>query len=264
MLVVLSPAKNLDFDSPHPPAAATKPVFAKEAAELVETARALSATQIRRLMGVSPKLAEMTHARFEAFRTTGRADGARPALYAFNGDVYQGLDAYTLGTDDVVAAQERLRILSGLYGVLRPLDAIQPYRLEMGLKFKNRRGGSLYEFWGDAIAKELDKAAAHSGGERLVVNLASEEYFSAVDPAALKSPVIAVQFREEKDGKLRSLQFFAKRARGALARWIIRQRIDKGDDIRAFDIDGYRWRRDLAKNGVLVFTRPQPPLKKPA
>lgn len=260
MLVLLSPAKNLDFSSPAPNAATTKPVFAKEAGELVETARALSATQIARLMGVSQKLAELNRERFRVFKTSGRIEGARPAVFAFNGDVYHGLDAKTLNADDLAFAQDHLRILSGLYGLLRPLDAIQPYRLEMGLKLKNPRGASLYDYWNARIAKETEKTAA-ALSEPLIVNLASEEYFSAVDRKALKSPVLTPAFREEKDGKLRSLQFFAKRARGMMARWIIQKRIERAEALKGFDAGGYRFRHDLSTAESFVFTRPQPPLK---
>ncbi len=260
MLVLLSPAKNLDFDAPVPETAATKPVFAKEAGELIETARELTASQIARLMGVSQKLAELNRDRFASFKTSGKAERARPAVFAFNGDVYQGLSAKTLQADDLAFAQEHLRILSGLYGVLRPLDAIQPYRLEMGAKLKNARGGSLYDFWGARIAKEIDKsAAAHA--DRAVVNLASEEYFSAVDRSALKAPVIAAAFKEEKNGALRTLQFFAKRARGMMARWIVEKRAERRADLKEFDAAGYCFRNDLSSEELFVFTRPQPPLK---
>ena len=260
MLVLLSPAKNLNFDAPHPEFAATKPVFTKEAGELIETARTLSAPQIARLMGVSQKLAELNRDRFAAFKTTGKAEHARPAVFAFNGDVYHGLSAKTLQADDLAYAQDHLRILSGLYGVLRPLDAIQPYRLEMGAKLKNARGGSIYDFWGARIAKEIDKAAAgHDDGA--VVNLASEEYFSAVDRGALKAPVVAVAFKEEKNGALRTLQFFAKRARGMMARWIVEKRAERRADLKDFDAVGYRFRNDLSSDEFFVFTRPQPSLK---
>ena len=257
MLIVLSPAKNVDFETPHPVVPTTRPVFARDAAALVEIARTLSPARIAKLMGVSDKLAVLTQARFRDFRTDGRAPGARPSLFAFNGDVYHGLDAYALGADDLARAQERLRILSGLYGVLRPFDLIQPYRLEMGLRFRNPRGATLYDFWGARIAQELDKAAA-AHRERAILNLASEEYFSAVDRAALKARVVAAAFREEKDGKLRTLQFFAKRARGAMARWMIRNRIDDPADCAAFEDGGYRLRRALSTPELLVFTRPQP------
>lgn len=261
MLVVLSPAKNLDFDSPLPSTPTTKPAFARDAAVLVATARALSATRIERLMGVSPKLAALTRERFAAFRTEGRVEGARPAVFAFAGDVYQGLDAYRLPADALAFAQDHVRILSGLYGVLRPLDLVQPYRLEMGLRLKNPRGATLYDFWGDRIARELGKAAA-GHADRTVVNLASDEYFSAVDVAALGAPVVSAAFREEKDGKLRTLQFFAKRARGAMARWIALNRIESRAALTAFDADGYRWRPDLSSPDLLVFSRPQPPAKR--
>lgn len=260
MLVVLSPAKNLDFETPFPDIAGTRPVFQKDAAALAETARTLSAARISKLMGVSTKLAELNRARFAAWRADGKGVTTKPAVFAFHGDVYLGLDAKTLDTDDLVWAQDRLRILSGLYGVLRPFDLIQPYRLEMGLRLANPGGATLYEFWGDRLARELGKAAgAHE--DRSVVNLASEEYSSAVDRSALKAPVIDVAFREEKDGRLRTLQFFAKRARGMMARWIIRNRVDTAKSLGDFDEAGYRLRQDLSAADRLVFVRPQPPLK---
>lgn len=260
MLVLLSPAKNLDFASAHPNVAATKPLFTKEAGVLVETARALSSGQLARLMGVSQKLAELNRMRFADFKTSGAAPLQRPAAFAFNGDVYRGLDAKTLSSDDLVFAQDRLRILSGLYGLLRPLDAIQPYRLEMGSKLKTPRGASLYQFWGPQIAKQIDKTVS-GHADSAVVNLASEEYFTAVDRAALKAPVIAAAFRDEKDGKLRTLQFFAKQARGAMARWIIENRIERSAALTEFNGGGYRWRSDLSTDELLVFARPQPPVK---
>lgn len=260
MLVLLSPAKNLDFASPCPESAGTRPVFAKEAGALAEVARCLSAAQLARLMGVSQKLAELNRERFAAFKASGKVEGARPAAFAFNGDVYRGFDARTLGQNDLAYAQDRLRILSGLYGLLRPLDAIQPYRLEMGLRFKTPRGATLYDFWGARIAEEVDKTLrGHADGA--VVNLASEEYFLAVDRAALRAPTIAATFREEKDGKLRTLQFFAKRARGLMARWIVRERVERRSALTGFDAEGYRWSRELSSDETLVFVRPQPPLK---
>lgn len=260
MITLLSPAKNLRFEGPYPAVAATKPQFAKDAAALVGVARDLSTAAIKRLMGVSTKLAELNRDRFRDFVTSGRAEITRPAIFAFNGDVYQGLDATTLDDAELRFAQETTRILSGLYGLLRPFDAIQPYRLEMGVRLKTPRGATLYDYWGDAIAKEINKAVA-SHQDQTVVNLASEEYFSAVDRDVLQAPAVSVVFREEKDGALRTLQFFSKRARGMMARWMIRHRIEKADDLRAFPDGGYRYAAALSAPDRLVFTRPQPPAK---
>ena len=260
MLVLLSPAKNLDF-APHdgaPPA--TKPALTKETAELVAAARALSAADIRRLMSVSEKLAELNRARFADFKTSGRIEGAKPAALAFNGDVYQGLAAKSFSADDFAFAQEHLRILSGLYGLLRPLDAIQPYRLEMGARLKTARGPDLYAFWGDRLAREINRILA-GHDDPTIVNLASQEYFGAVDAASLKAKVVTALFKEEKDGALRQLQFFQKRARGAMARWIVKNRVTRAADLARFAEDGYRLRKDLSDESTMIFTRPQPPLK---
>jgi len=260
MLILLSPAKNLDFESDLPDVATTKPVFAKRTAELAEVAKKLSRADLRRLMGISEKLADLNHERFQAFRTSGRIPGARPAALAFAGDVYQGLDAKTLDTDDLEHAQGVVRILSGLYGLLRPLDAIQPYRLEMGTRLKNPEGGDLYAFWGDAIAKEIDRALKGHDDPR-VVNLASNEYFKAVDRKALKAPVVSPVFKEEKDGRMKSLMYYAKRARGMMARWAVETRAARAEDLKDFDAGGYRFQPKLSEDGEWVFARPQPAAK---
>jgi len=261
MLILLSPAKNLNFDpAPHAPKA-TRPAFAKEAGELSETTRKLTRAKIKTLMGVSDKLADLNYERFQAFAANGKAPSVKQAALAFNGDVYQGLDANTLDADDLAFAQERLRILSGLYGLLRPLDAIQPYRLEMGSRLKNPRGNNLYAFWGDKIARAIDKAVgAHD--DPTVVNLASNEYFSAVDRNALKAPVVTPVFKEEKDGRLKSLMYYAKRARGAMARWAVERRIETAQGLKDFDADGYRFRPEGSDETTWLFTRPQPAPKK--
>ncbi|MEM9014056.1 MAG: peroxide stress protein YaaA [Pseudomonadota bacterium] len=260
MLIVLSPAKNLNFDSiPHAPKP-TKPRLLKDTAELADVTRNLTKSKLKSLMGISDALAELNFERFQAFRTSGKISGTKSAAFAFNGDVYWGLEAKTLSTEDLEFAQRHLRILSGLYGVLRPLDAIQPYRLEMGSRLKNSRGANLYEFWNDRIAIELRKATK-TDEDKTIVNLASKEYFSAVDRSILKAPVIAPVFKEEKDGKLRSLQFFAKRARGAMARWAIQQRIERAADLKAYNVDGYAFQPSLSDDETWIFTRPQPPKK---
>lgn len=263
MLILLSPAKNMNFDPAPAAPAPTKPALIKDAGALAEAARSLSKARLKALMGVSDKLADLNHQRFQALRLDGKSDSAKPAALAFNGDVYLGLDAKTMSKDDLAFAQDHLRILSGLYGLLRPLDAIEPYRLEMGSKLKNPRGGDLYSFWGDTIAREINKAAkGHK--DPTIVNLASQEYFTAVDRAALKGRVVTPVFKEEKDGRLRALQFFAKRARGRMARWIIDKRIENAADLKKFNRDGYRFDKSGSDETTLLFTRPQPPLKQPA
>lgn len=260
MIVLLSPAKNLNFDpAPHAPAA-TKPALLKHTAELAETTRTLTPTKLKKLMGISDKLAELNHERFQALRADGKSNSAKQAALAFNGDVYLGLNAKTMSAEDFAYAQDHLRILSGLYGLLRPLDAIEPYRLEMGSKLKNPRGKDLYAFWGEIIAKEIDRATkGHE--DPTVVNLASAEYFKAVDRGALKAPVVTPVFKEAKDGRLRTLQFYAKRARGLMARWIVDNRIDKAGDLKKFSVEGYSLDKTGSDDATLLFTRPQPAAK---
>ncbi|MFN3959548.1 MAG: peroxide stress protein YaaA [Parvularculaceae bacterium] len=260
MLILLSPAKNMNFDDAPRGLSPTVPEFLKDARELAAAARALSAAQLAKLMAISPKLAELNHQRFQAFRGDGKSNVQKPAALAFNGDVYLGLDARTMTADDFAYAQRHVRILSGLYGLLRPLDAIEPYRLEMCSDLKNPRGKNLYEFWGDSLAKAINRdVAAHE--DRTIVNLASNEYFSAAAAAALEFPVVTMSFKEEKDGKLRSLQFFAKRARGLMARWAIDNRISRAEDLKRFSAGGYKFRRKESGEHDWLFTRPQPPAK---
>lgn len=263
MLILLSPAKNMNFDpAPHAPKA-TKPLFLKDADELSLTTAKLTKPKIKSLMKISDKLAALNHERFQAFRAGGKSNSLKQAALAFNGDVYLGFEAASLDAEELAFAQGQVRILSGLYGLLRPLDAIQPYRLEMGSRLKNPRGKNLYEFWGGKIAGELDKALA-GHADPTVVNLASNEYFGAVDLKSLKAPVVTPVFREEKDGELRQLQFFAKRARGMMARWAAQNRVERAEDLKGFDVEGYAFRPDQSSSELWVFARPQPPLKKPS
>ena len=256
MLFLLSPAKSLDF-SPGPEGArTTRPRFAADTAELAAVARELSRADLRRLMGISEDLAELNHQRFQAF---GRRRGAGlQAAFAFAGDVYGGLDARSLDPEALDWAQDRIRILSGLYGLLRPLDRIEAYRLEMGTRLRTPRGVGLYAFWGDRIARALN-ADTRGHPDRTIINLASQEYFSAVDLAALKQPVISPRFVDEKDGEGRVLGLFAKRARGLMARWAIDNRIERCEDLKAFDVAGYRFDPAASSEDDWVFSRPQPP-----
>lgn len=263
MLMLLSPAKNMNFDPAPGAPRATKPMFLKDTAELSGVTRKLTKSQIQELMRISDNLAALNHERFQAFSADSKSPSLKAAALAFNGDVYLGLDAATMSKDDFAFAQDHLRILSGLYGLLRPLDAIQPYRLEMGSRLKNPRGKDLYQFWGSQIAIAIDKALAGHADPTLV-NLASIEYFGAVDRDRLKAPVITPVFREEKDGEARTLQFFAKRARGMMARWAAQNRIEAASALKDFDVDGYRFRPGDSTNDNWVFARPQLPLKKPA
>lgn len=253
MLILLSPAKNMNFDPAPGAPRATRPQFIGDTNELSKTTKALTRGKIRSLMKLSEKLADLNYERFQAFD----GKGGKPAALAFNGDVYLGLDAKSLSGDDLKFAQDHVRILSGLYGLLRPLDGIEPYRLEMGSRLKNPRGANLYEFWGDKLGRALN-AAVKAHDDPTVVNLASNEYFSAVDQKALKRRVVTPVFKEEKDGALRQLQFFAKRARGAMARWAVQNRITKADDLKRFNVDGYKFREGDSSDDLWLFTRPQP------
>ncbi len=260
MLTLLSPAKNLNFDPVPAAPRATKPVFLDDVSALSETTRKLTKFKIKNLMGVSEKLVDLNYARFQAFETAPKAKHTKQAALAFNGEVYLGLDAKTLSAEDLKFAQDHLRILSGLYGLLRPLDAIQPYRLEMGSRLKNPRGTNLYDFWGPSLAQEINKILKRHD-DPTVVNLASNEYFSAVDKDTLQANVITPVFKEEKDGRLRSLMFFAKRARGMMARWAIENRLENVEDLKSFTGNDYRFSDGDSKGNVWVFKRPQPPKK---
>ena len=255
MLILLSPAKAMNFAPPPVAAPLTRPGLEADTAQLAAAARRLSVGQIRSLMDLSEKLAVLNRERFQAFDP--EAEGALQAAFAFNGDVYAGLKARELDLDALAWAQDHVRILSGLYGVLRPLDGIQPYRLEMGSALQTRRGKTLYAFWGDRLARSLaSEIASHS--DPVVVNAASQEYASAVDRKALGARVIEVKFLEEKDGRSKIISFFAKRARGALARFAIDNRIERADDLRAFDREGYRLLAGESSADLWVFSRPQP------
>ncbi|WP_426050314.1 peroxide stress protein YaaA [Brevundimonas sp. SL161] len=253
MLIVLSPAKRLDFTEPSHDVAATYRRFVDDTSTLSKTARNQTQADLRRLMGISTDLAKLNQARFKAFEPYALDTGIQ-AAFAFAGDVYQGLEARTLDNAGLAFAQDHLRILSGLYGLLRPLDRIQPYRLEMGTRLKTRRGSSLYDFWGDRISKQLN-ADAEGQSDPTLVNLASQEYFGAVDAKALKLPVVTPHFREEKDGESRIISFFAKKARGTMARFAIDERIEAAGDLKAFDRDGYRFQKAASTETDWIFTR---------
>jgi len=256
MLFVLSPAKTLDFTPAPPDLPTSLPAMRTDTAKLASVARRLKAADLKRLMHLSDKLAELNLARFKGFRLCGEPEGV-PAALAFAGDVYTGLKARELDAEGLVWAQDRLRILSGLYGLLRPLDVIQPYRLEMGVRLATDRGATLYDFWGDRLSKALNRAAA-GHADRTLVNLASQEYFGAVDARALKLPVVTCHFREEKDGLARVISFYAKAARGMMARYAIDRRLEHAEALKGFDRAGYSYRPELSEPGDWVFVRPQP------
>lgn len=252
MLLVISPAKALNFAAAPASTPLTMPTFKDDTAQLAKVTRRLTGPDLRRLMGISDALARLNRERFAAFDPESE-DGVQ-AVFAFNGDVYTGLKARELNRPALKWAQDHLRILSGLYGLLRPLDAIQPYRLEMGSRLKTRRGPDLYSFWGGRISEALNEAA-RGHQDPTLVNLASQEYFTAVDRNALSLPVITCHFRERRDGEIRTLSFLAKRARGQMARFAIDRRIERVEDLRAFDTDGYGFAADLSTETEWVFLR---------
>ncbi|MFD0859309.1 peroxide stress protein YaaA [Roseovarius aquimarinus] len=248
MLVTISPAKKLDMSPTD--TAATVPGFAKDAKALAQVANGLSQDELAKLMHISADLAKLNAERFASF---GEME-SKPAALAFAGDTYQGLEAGSLDADEMAWAQNHLRILSGLYGVLRPLDAIQPYRLEMGSKLKTERGKSLYDYWGDRIAEALNRHAADVGAE-VLVNCASQEYFGAVDLNALKLRVITPVFLEDKGGQPKIVSFYAKKARGAMARFIIQNRLRDPDALLEFDTGGYKHSPEHSEDGKPAFLR---------
>ena len=258
MLLVLSPAKSLDYtplDQGGAPVPLTTPQLKADIAELAKVTVKLSRQDLRSMMSISEKLADLNFERFKSFDPACE-DGLQAAM-AFDGDVYEGLQARTLDRGGLDWAQDHLRILSGLYGILRPLDALQPYRLEMGTRLKTKRGSSLYDFWGDRLSKALNEAA-HSHADQSLINLASQEYFGAVDAKALKLKTINCAFKDEKDGKLRILGFYAKKARGQMARFAIDGRIDRAEGLKDFTSGGYRFQQALSTAEEWVFTRKQP------
>jgi len=256
MLVVVSPAKKLNM-TPAGGVSATEPAFVENAQELAGVARQLSLGALQKLMGLSVNLAQLNADRFAAF---GSQDTKAAAL-AFAGDTYQGLEAATLDGDEMIWAQDHLRILSGLYGVLRPLDAIEPYRLEMGSRLKTAKGASLYAYWGDKLSEALNAQAVKTGAQALV-NCASQEYFWAVDLARLTPQVITPVFMERKAGQAKIISFYAKKARGFMSQFIIKNRITDVKDIRKFNIAGYKFNNELSTNDDLLFTRTEQAAKK--
>jgi cytoplasmic iron level regulating protein YaaA (DUF328/UPF0246 family) len=254
MILVLSPAKSLDF-TPVEGAEASSPAFAQDTAALARIAKRLSRADLRRLMGISEALADLNAQRFKAFNP--KTDDGLQAVFAFDGDVYDGLDARRLDTRGLDFAQAHVRILSGLYGLLRPLDRIQPYRLEMGVRLANPKGESLYDYWGAKISKALN-AVGQDHADPTLVNLASLEYFGAVDRKALKLPLVSCRFLEERNGERRIISFFAKKARGLMARYAIDLGIDRAEALKDFDREGYAFHPELSTADDWVFVRPQP------
>jgi len=252
MKIVLSPAKSLDFETKLPVKKHTQPAFLEQSALVHEAVKDKTPAQLSKLMDISDKLADLNWQRNQDWKTPFTTKNARPAIYAFNGDVYVGLDAYTIPAAKVNKLQDSLRILSGLYGLLKPLDLVQPYRLEMGTHLPVGENKNLYEFWKPTITQALNDEL--KDGE-LFVNLASKEYFDAVDAKALKTPVIVPEFKDYKDGKLRMVSFYAKKARGMMVRYIIDKNIKTLNGLKGFDYDGYSFDAKLSKGNTIVFTR---------
>ena len=258
MLIVISPAKTLDFETPSRVQTFTMPEFLDDSAELIDTLRACEPQRLGELMGISQKLAQLNWKRYHDWSLPFNGDNARQSVLAFKGDVYAGLDAGSLDPEDLQFAQQHLRILSGLYGILKPLDLMQPYRLEMGTKLKNRRGKDLYDFWDDRINQALGRELA-TRDEPVLVNLASNEYFNAVKPKQLAARVITPGFKEQRNGEYRFISFFAKKARGLMSRYIIRRRLSDPEDLRGFNLEGYSCNETLSEADRPVFTRRSSP-----
>jgi cytoplasmic iron level regulating protein YaaA (DUF328/UPF0246 family) len=254
MLFLLSPAKALDYDTPAHVASHTQPLFTRQSAELIEVLKTQSPQQISSLMKLSDKLSGLNVARYEAWSPKFTTQNSKQAALAFNGDVYEGLDAKTLGETDLQWAQAHVCILSGLYGVLRPLDWMQPYRLEMGTALATARGKNLYQFWGSEIANYLNERAA-ADASPVVVNLASEEYFKVVDRKALKPRVVTCVFQELKAGQYKIISFMAKRARGLMVRYAIENKLDSVQKLESFNLEGYDYSPDVSEPDRLVFRR---------
>lgn len=254
MLIVISPAKTLDFDTPPISKAYTQPDFLDDSAELINALKKMEPDEIGRLMSISPALATLNSNRYLAWKRPFTPKNAKQAVLAFKGDVYIGLDANTLSESELDFAQDHLRILSGLYGLLRPLDLIQPYRLEMGASFKNQRGNNLYEFWGDKITQTLNQTIKQQKIDTLI-NLASNEYFHAIQMDKLDTRVITPVFKDQKNGVYKIISFFAKKARGMMSRYIIQNQLTKVEEIKHFTSAGYQFSESDSATDQWVFKR---------
>jgi len=254
MLLVVSPAKNLDYESAVATEKFSQPELLEHSKVLIKKCKTLTPADISSLMSISDKLAGLNAARFGEWATPFTPENARQAILAFNGDVYAGLDANSFNDDDFTFAQQHMRILSGLYGLLRPLDLMQAYRLEMGKKLDNERGSNLYQFWGDIITEHLNDALA-AQGDNILINLASNEYFKSVNKKVLKAEIITPAFKDWKNGQFKMISFYAKKARGLMARYIIENQISDVEKLKAFDVAGYQYSAELSKGNDWVFTR---------
>lgn len=256
MLFLLSPAKKLDYDSSLRTSLHSDPLFIDESKGLIDVLKQKSPQDIAELMSLSPSLAELNVERYQQWTPGFSLSNARPAVLAFNGDVYEGLQASDMSDTDLQWAQDHVVILSGLYGALRPLDLMQPYRLEMGTRLENPRGKSLYDYWKDVIAPYLNSRLSDAEGA-VVVNLASDEYFKSVNLKSLKARVIQCVFQDEKAGQWKIISFYAKRARGLMARYAITNRVNKPEQLLSFDSEGYAYAQEVSTKDKLVFRRPE-------
>ncbi|WP_237386827.1 peroxide stress protein YaaA [Xenorhabdus sp. Sc-CR9] len=256
MLITISPAKTLDYESTLPTEKYSQPELLEESQQLIDVCQTLTPSQISSLMSISDKLAGLNAARFGEWQPNFSPENARQAILAFKGDVYTGMQAETFSAEDFDFAQTHLRILSGLYGVLRPLDLMQPYRLEMGIKLENPRGKDLYKFWGDRITENLN-AALKQQGDDVLVNLASDEYFKSVNSKKLAAKIIKPVFLDEKNGKYKVISFYAKKARGLMSRFIIQNQLADPVRLVEFNLEGYAFDESLSKGNELVFKRPE-------
>jgi cytoplasmic iron level regulating protein YaaA (DUF328/UPF0246 family) len=252
MLLVISPAKSLELEKPFPSNLASMPVFEKEPYTLIKTLKKLKKKDIERIFGLSPKLAELNYTRFQEFENEQTIQ--RPAIFTFDGDVYTGLDAFSLDKNQIEFAQNQVRILSGLYGLLKPLDLIKPYRLEMGTKLAFGKSSNLYSFWKEKVSKEVNKTLEEHNHQALI-NLASIEYFSAIDSKKIKKPIIQCEFLEKKDADYKNISFFSKKARGLMTRFVIDMKIENPEHLQAFDYENYQFNSQLSNTSKYVFTR---------
>ncbi len=254
MLILLSPAKTLDYETPPRTKQVSTPQFLEESAQLVSTLQGYKPKRLGKLMNISDALAELNVERFESWQVPFPKGQARPSIQAFRGDVYVGLDADTMSMQSIKRAQKHIRILSGLYGILKPLDNMLPYRLEMGTTLKTKRGKNLYEFWGSSITHSLNEELK-SFKSPMVVNLASNEYFKAVKPKELEAPLVSPVFKDQKNGEYKVISFFAKKARGAMARYLVENKCNTLDDLRQFDALGYKYKASVSTENSPVFMR---------
>lgn len=254
MLTIISPAKTLDYESPISVSGQSDISFAKESKQLIRILKKLKAEEIEKLMQVSHKIAMLNYDRFAQWKYPFNEQESRQALFAFKGEVYNGIDAYSLSQEDADFAQDHLRMLSGLYGVLRPYDLILPYRLEMGTRLETNKFKHLYDFWGDKIRKNLKKAMDESG-TKVLVNLASAEYSKAADLKKIKAEIITPSFKEARDDGYKMITIYAKKARGLMTRYIIQNRIENVEDLKHFEVEGYFYNDELSEENNYIFTR---------